>query len=97
MSSLIQDMSTSIIVRASDTTVLGADLFTSINNLIAKAQGTFNLLVILLGAVIFLIGSARSKWTLPAVLLSLLAAGLFVWGGLQGVQWAADSAGATIK
>ncbi|MCR4487538.1 hypothetical protein NUV33_00220 [Micrococcus luteus] len=90
-------MSTSIIVRASDTTVLGADLFTSINNLIAKAQGTFNLLVILLGAVIFLIGSARGKWTVPAVLLSLLAAALFVWGGLQGVQWAADSAGATIK
>ena len=54
-------------------------------------------LVILLGAVIFLIGSARGKWTVPAVLLSLLAAALFVWGGLQGVQWAADSAGATIK
>ena len=97
MSSLIQDMSTSIIVRASDTTVLGADLFTSINNLIAKAQGTFNLLVILLGAVIFLIGSARGKWTLPAILLSALAGGLFIWGGVAGVQWAADSAGTTIK
>ena len=76
---------------------LGANFFTSINNLISQAQTVLNTLIIFLGVVIFLIGSARSKWTLPAVLLSLLAAGLFVWGGLQGVQWAADSAGATIK
>ena len=76
---------------------LGANFFTSINNLISQAQTVLNTLIIFLGVVIFLIGSARGKWTLPAVLLSLLAAALFVWGGLQGVQWAADSAGATIK
>ena len=46
---------------------------------------------------IFLIGSARGKWTLPAILLSALAGGLFIWGGVAGVQWAADSAGTTIK
>ena len=34
---------------------------------------------------------------LPAILLSALAGGLFIWGGVAGVQWAADSAGTTIK
>lgn len=73
------------------------NFFTSFNNLIAQAQVALNGLIIFLGVVIFLIGSGRGKWTVPAVLLSLLAAGLFVWGGFQGVGWAADSAGTTIK
>ncbi|MEJ8565870.1 hypothetical protein POD19_12350 [Micrococcus sp. GPGPB33] len=76
---------------------LGANFFTSINNLISQAQGVLNALIIFLGVVIFLIGSARGKWTLPAILLSALAGGLFIWGGVAGVQWAADSAGTTIK
>lgn len=76
---------------------LGANFFTSINNLIAQAQVVLNALIIFLGVVIFLIGSARGKWTLPAILLSALAGGLFIWGGVAGVQWAADSAGTTIK
>ena len=76
---------------------LGANFFTSINNLIAQAQTVLNTLIIFLGVVIFLIGSARGKWTLPAILLSALAGGLFIWGGVAGVQWAADSAGTTIK
>lgn len=76
---------------------LGANFFTSINNLISQAQGVLNALIIFLGVVIFLIGSARGKWTLPAILLSALAGGLFIWGGVAGVQWAADSAGSTIK
>lgn len=76
---------------------LGANFFTSINNLISQAQTVLNTLIIFLGVVIFLIGSARGKWTLPAILLSALAGGLFIWGGVAGVQWAADSAGSTIK
>lgn len=76
---------------------LGANFFTSINNLISQAQVVLNALIIFLGVVIFLIGSARGKWTLPAILLSALAGGLFIWGGVAGVQWAADSAGTTIK
>ena len=76
---------------------LGANFFTSINNLISQAQAVLNTLIIFLGVVIFLIGSARGKWTLPAILLSALAGGLFIWGGVAGVQWAADSAGTTIK
>ena len=76
---------------------LGANFFTSINNLISQAQTVLNTLIIFLGVVIFLIGSARGKWTLPAILLSALAGGLFIWGGVAGVQWAADSAGTTIK
>ena len=76
---------------------LGANFFTSINNLISQAQFELNALIIFLGVVIFLIGSARGKWTLPAILLSALAGGLFIWGGVAGVQWAADSAGTTIK
>ena len=76
---------------------LGANFFTSINNLISQAQIVLNALIIFLGVVIFLIGSARGKWTLPAILLSALAGGLFIWGGVAGVQWAADSAGTTIK
>lgn len=76
---------------------LGANFFTSINNLISQAQVVLNALIIFLGVVIFLIGSARGKWTLPAILLSALAGGLFIWGGVAGVQWAADSAGSTIK
>ena len=76
---------------------LGANFFTSINNLISQAQTVLNALIIFLGVVIFLIGSARGKWTLPAILLSALAGGLFIWGGVAGVQWAADSAGTTIK
>ncbi|MCT1869108.1 hypothetical protein M3C59_004810 [Micrococcus luteus] len=76
---------------------LGANFFTSINNLISQAQDVLNALIIFLGVVIFLIGSARGKWTLPAILLSALAGGLFIWGGVAGVQWAADSAGTTIK
>ena len=76
---------------------LGANFFTSINNLISQAQAVLNALIIFLGVVIFLIGSARGKWTLPAILLSALAGGLFIWGGVAGVQWAADSAGTTIK
>ena len=76
---------------------LGANFFTSINNLISQAQVVLNALIIFLGVVIFLIGSARSKWTLPAILLSALAGGLFIWGGVAGAQWAADSAGSTIK
>ena len=76
---------------------LGANFFNSINNLISQAQGVLNALIIFLGVVIFLIGSARGKWTLPAILLSALAGGLFIWGGVAGVQWAADSAGTTIK
>lgn len=76
---------------------LGANFFTSINNLISQAQDVLNALIIFLGVVIFLIGSARGKWTLPAILLSALAGGLFIWGGVAGVQWAADSAGSTIK
>lgn len=76
---------------------LGANFFTSINNLISQAQTVLNALIIFLGVVIFLIGSARGKWTLPAILLSALAGGLFIWGGVAGVQWAADSAGSTIK
>ena len=76
---------------------LGANFFTSINNLISQAQAVLNALIIFLGVVIFLIGSARGKWTLPAILLSALAGGLFIWGGVAGVQWAADSAGSTIK
>lgn len=76
---------------------LGANFFTSINNLISQAQGVLNALIIFLGVVIFLIGSARGKWTLPAILLSALAGGLFIWAGVAGVQWAADSAGTTIK
>ena len=76
---------------------LGANFFTSINNLISQAQVVLNALIIFLGVVIFLIGSARGKWTLPAILLSALAGGLFIWGGVAGVQWAADSAGMTIK
>ena len=73
------------------------NFFTSINNLISQAQDVLNALIIFLGVVIFLIGSARGKWTLPAILLSALAGGLFIWGGVAGVQWAADSAGTTIK
>lgn len=73
------------------------NFFTSINNLISQAQVVLNALIIFLGVVIFLIGSARGKWTLPAILLSALAGGLFIWGGVAGVQWAADSAGTTIK
>lgn len=73
------------------------NFFTSINNLISQAQTVLNTLIIFLGVVIFLIGSARGKWTLPAILLSALAGGLFIWGGVAGVQWAADSAGTTIK
>ena len=76
---------------------LGANFFTSINNLISQAQVVLNALIIFLGVVIFLIGSARGKGTLPAILLSALAGGLFIWGGVAGVQWAADSAGTTIK
>ena len=76
---------------------LGANFFTSINNLISQAQTVLNTLIIFLGVVIFLIGSARGKWTLPAILLSALAGVLFIWGGVAGVQWAADSAGTTIK
>ena len=76
---------------------LGANFFTSINNLISQAQTVLNTLIIFLGVVIFLIGSARGKWTPPAILLSALAGGLFIWGGVAGVQWAADSAGTTIK
>lgn len=76
---------------------LGANFFTSINNLISQAQVVLNALIIFLGVVIFLIGSARGKWTLPAILLAALAGGLFIWGGVAGVQWAADSAGTTIK
>ena len=75
---------------------LGANFFTSINNLISQAQTVLNTLIIFLGVVIFLIGSARGKWTLPAILLSALAGGLFIWGGGAGGQWAADSAGTTL-
>ena len=77
--------------------VIGANFFTTFNKIIAQAQTALNGLIIFLGVVIFLIGAARGKWTLPAILLSLLAGGLFIWGGISGVQWAADSAGSTIK
>ncbi len=96
-SSAIVDATDSVVADATHSVVMGANFFTSFNNLVAQAQTALNGLIIFLGVVIFLIGAARGKWTLPAILLAALAGGLFIWGGISGVQWAADSAGSTIK
>ncbi|WP_316309509.1 hypothetical protein [Clavibacter michiganensis] len=73
------------------------DLFTWINNMSDKATTALNGAIIVIGIAIFVIGAIRGKGKIPTVLLSLVAAGLFVWGGLSGVYWVKDSTKSTIE
>lgn len=73
------------------------NIFDWFNNMTDQAMATLNVVIILVGVGIFALGSVRGKGRIPSILISLVAGGLFIWGGIAGVFWMRDQAAGTIE
>lgn len=79
---------------AADSMVLG-DIFSTLNGMLTKATGVLQAVVIFCGVLAFVIGASAGRWKTGPVIMALVAGGLIVWGGIQGVPWLADQVGST--
>ncbi|PPG77486.1 hypothetical protein C5D98_14985 [Rathayibacter rathayi] len=73
------------------------NIFGWFNHLTDQAMTSLNVAIVLIGVGIFALGSVRGKGRIPSILISLVAGGLFIWGGITGVFWMRDQAKGTIE
>lgn len=76
--------------------IVFGNIFSEINQLVAEATSTVQVVVGLIGIIAAIVIAAKGQWRINSIIIGIVVGGLLIWGAVSGVPYMADQADSTI-